>query len=46
MEGFGHHLGSMLVIYGAVLAPLGGYVGPSWSLCWSILVAMKALLGV
>ena len=37
MDGFGHHLGSMLVIYGAVLAHLGamlvrfgGYDGPSW----------------
>ena len=32
MEGFGHHLGSMLDIYGAVLAHLGGYVGPFWRL--------------
>ena len=32
MEGFGNHVGSMLAICGAVLAPLGDYVGPFWRL--------------
>ena len=31
-EGFGNLLGSMLAIYGAVLAPLAGYPGPFWRL--------------
>ena len=44
MEGFGHHLGFVLVIYGAVLAPLGGYVGLFWRLRWPILEAMMAHL--
>ena len=49
MDGFGHHLGSMLVIYGAVLAHLGtmlahlgGYDGPSWGFVATCLV----LLGI
>ena len=37
LEGFGNLPGSMLAIYRAVLAPLGGYVGPSWRLRWPIL---------
>ena len=43
---FGTRLGSMIAIYGAMLASLGGYVGPSWRLCWSILEAMMAHLKV
>ena len=31
------HLDAMLAQLGAMFCHLGGYVGPSWKLCWLIL---------